>query len=207
MILVGQYDSPYVRRVAISLHVLGIPFERNTMSVFADAEAMRKINPLGRIPSLILDDGEILIDSTAILDHLDELAGPERALVPPRGRERRRALYTLALITGALEKTIAVLYETTLRPPEKLHAPWVERCRLQLDTALAALEAIAPDGARIMQPQISLACMLGYFELRYRAPLESHAYPKLEKFYARFRTHDAFVKTMSSADEVMPSAI
>lgn len=207
MILVGQYDSPYVRRVAISLHVLGVPFERNTMSVFADAKAMREINPLGRIPSLILDDGEILIDSTAILDYLDELAGPERALIPPRGPERRRALFMLALISGALDKTIAVLYETTLRPREKMYEPWVARCREQLDSALTALEAIAPDGSRIQQPEISLASMLGYFELRFREPLESHKYPKLEKFYARFRTLDAFVKTMSSADEVMPAAI
>jgi glutathione S-transferase len=89
MILVGQYDSPFVRRVAISLHLLELPFTRNTISVFADAEEMRRINPLGRIPSLILDDGEVLIDSAAILDHLDERVGPERALLPPRGGSAR----------------------------------------------------------------------------------------------------------------------
>ena len=85
MILVGQYDSPYVRRVAISLKLAGLQFTRNTASVFADAEEMRRINPLGRIPSLVLDDGEVLIDSAAILDYIDELIGPERALLPARG--------------------------------------------------------------------------------------------------------------------------
>jgi glutathione S-transferase len=100
MILVGQYDSPYVRRVAISLHALGLDFERNTMSVFADADAMRRINPLGRVPSLVLDGGETLLDSAAILDHLDETVGPARALLPPAGAERRRALQIIALATG-----------------------------------------------------------------------------------------------------------
>ena len=79
MILVGQYDSPYTRRVAISLMVLGIPYEHDTRSVFGDFDSMRRTNPLGRIPSLVLDDGEVLIDSAAILDWIDELAGPERA--------------------------------------------------------------------------------------------------------------------------------
>ncbi len=83
MILVGQYDSPFVRRVAVSLHVLGVAHEHDMRSVFGDFEAMRRINPLGRIPSLILDDGEILIDSAAILDWLDQSAGPGQALVPP----------------------------------------------------------------------------------------------------------------------------
>src|SRR5258705_11343896 len=89
MLLVGQYDSPFVRRVAISLHVFGIAFERNTKSVFADADEMRRINPLGRIPSLVLDDGEVIIDSAAILDYLDGLVGAERALLPPHGPARR----------------------------------------------------------------------------------------------------------------------
>ena len=86
MILVGQYDSPYVRRVAISLKLAGLQFTRDTRSVFADADEMRRINPLGRIPSLVLDDGEVLIDSGAILDYLDEMLGSERALLPARHR-------------------------------------------------------------------------------------------------------------------------
>jgi glutathione S-transferase len=78
MILVGQYDSPFVRRVAISLRLLDIAHERDTRSVFGDFDAMRTVNPLGRIPSLVLDDGETLIESAAILDHLDSLVGPRR---------------------------------------------------------------------------------------------------------------------------------
>ena len=83
MILVGQYDSPFVRRVAVSLRVLGFAYEHDTRSVFGDFDSMRKTNPLGRIPSLVLDTGEVLIDSGAILDWLDQQVGPGRALVPP----------------------------------------------------------------------------------------------------------------------------
>src|ERR687898_2565159 len=96
MMLVGQYDSPYVRRVAVSLRVLEFEYEHDTRSVFADFDAMRAINPLGRIPSLVLDGGEVLIDSAAILDWLDQTVGPERALLRPGGTQRRRALRPIA---------------------------------------------------------------------------------------------------------------
>src|SRR5678815_1209188 len=138
MLLVGQYDSPYVRRVAISLHLLQLPFARNPISVFGDAEAMRAINPLGRIPSLVLDDGEVVIDSAAILDHIDELVGPRRALLPASGAPRRAALRVIALASGAIDKAGAIVYDRSLRPPDKQHAPWQERCAVQLASALAA---------------------------------------------------------------------
>ena len=123
MILVGQYDSPYVRRVAISLKLAGLQFTRDTRSVFADADEMRRINPLGRIPSLVLDDGEVLIDSGAILDHIDEIIGPDRSLLPARGASRRKALRIVALATGAIDKAGAVAYERMLRPQETIYMP------------------------------------------------------------------------------------
>src|ERR1700742_954632 len=104
MILVGQYDSPYSRRVAISLMVLGIPYRHDTRSVFGDFDSMRKSNPLGRIPSLILDDGTVLVDSAAILDWIDESVGPERALLPASGVARRDVLQRIALANGAVDK-------------------------------------------------------------------------------------------------------
>ena len=91
MILIGQYDSPVTRRVAIALHHYGIPFDRDTRSIFGDAAAVGKISPLTRIPALVLDDGEVLIDSAAILDHLDEQAG-DAVLIPASGPGRRRVL-------------------------------------------------------------------------------------------------------------------
>ena len=88
--LVGHYDSPFVRRVGVSLHLLGIAFERSLLSVFSDADAMRAFNPLVRVPALVLDDGQCLIDSAAILDHLDQAVGPDRALLPAVGKRPPR---------------------------------------------------------------------------------------------------------------------
>ena len=92
MTLVGQYDSPFVRRVAVTLHHYGLPFRRNPISVFGDADKMAQINPVVRIPSLILEDGGVLIDSGAIIDYLDGLVGPERSLTPASDAERSRWL-------------------------------------------------------------------------------------------------------------------
>jgi glutathione S-transferase len=213
MILVGQYDSPFVRRVAVSLHVLGLPFTRKPISGFADAEQMRTINPLGRIPSLVLDDGEVIIDSGAILDHLDGVVGPERALLPPPGPERRRALYAICLATGLVEKAGAIVYERTLRPPEKQHAPWVARCRTQVDSALAALEVVTAaagpftverPAASPKQQHITLACALAYLPGRLPEAFVRGSYPALEAFAASFARVPAFMATEPSPEEAMP---
>jgi glutathione S-transferase len=209
LILVCQYDSPYVRRVAVSLHLLGIPFARYTISGFADAEEMRKINPLGRIPSLILDDGEVIIDSAAILDHVDSIVGPARALLPPGGRARRRALFVASLATGVLDKAGQIVYERALRPPDKIHEPWLARCRVQVDSGLAAIEALTGDDWTLatpgpMLPDITVGCIVLY--LRARLP-EVLAHPKLAAFADRCAALDAFRATEWSDAEVMPSGV
>lgn len=208
MILVGQYDSPFVRRVAISLHLLDLSFTRNPISLFSDAEAMRAINPLGRIPSLVLGDGEILIDSAAILDHLDEVAGPARALVPPRGAPRRAALRIIAIAAGAIDKAGAIVYERTLRPPDKQYAPWQDRCGVQLASALAALEAAVPagwfGGDRPGQADVTAGCALGYLLLRLPEALVPGRYPALERLATACEALEAFRQARPAADEVMP---
>ncbi len=93
MNLIGQYDSPFVRRVALALRFYGIPFKQTPWSTFGDAEKIAVYNPLMRVPTLVLDDGEVLIESNAILDHLDELAGPSRAMIPDCGHVRREVLH------------------------------------------------------------------------------------------------------------------
>lgn len=166
MILVGQYDSPYVRRVAVSLRVLGLEYQHDTRSVFGDFDAMRKVNPLGRIPSLVLDGGETLIDSAAILDWLDETVGPERALLPRSGAERRRALRLIALATGAIDKAGAATYERVIRPAAYRFPEWIARCRTQAAGAITALgaEPWTPSG-RLDQAEITTACMIRYVRM------------------------------------------
>ncbi len=212
MILVGQYDSPYVRRVAISLTHLGLPFERSPLSVFGDADAMREINPLGRVPSLVLDDGEALADSAAILDHLDEAVGAARALLPTIGPERRHALQIVALATGAIDKAGAIAYERLLRPADKVHEPWIARNKLQLETTLQALEALVPDhgwfgGDRLMQPDITVAAALGYIRFRSNIAGTVPNLPKLARLSKEAEALPAFSQCLPSVAEIGGTAI
>ena len=205
MILVGQYDSPYVRRVAISLRVLGFTYEHDTRSVFADFDSLRQINPLGRIPSLVLDGGEALIDSAAILDWLDQTVGPERALLPAGGAERRRALRLIALATGAVDKVGAAAYERIMRPAALRWPEWIERCRTQGTGAIAALAAEPwPDQARIDQAEITTACMLRYVRMADPELLPQGRHPTLDSLSERCEARPEFQATWP-ADYVLPT--
>src|SRR5689334_15062259 len=139
MILIGQYDSPFVRRVAIAMRMYGLAFEYRPWSTFGEGDKIAAFNPLRRVPTLVLDDGEVLIESAAILDYLDELVGPERAMIAARGPERRRALKTISRATGLADKAVSLLYERVLRK-EHQSKVWVERCETQISDVLAVLE-------------------------------------------------------------------
>ena len=194
MILVGQYDSPFVRRVAISLRVLGVAYEHDTRSVFGDFDSMRTTNPLGRIPSLTLDSGETLIDSFVILDWLDREVGPERALMPATGSARTEAMQLVALAAGGIEKFGAMNYETIIRPSAYRWPEWIERLRVQGLGALAALErAQWKERPRLDQVQISTGCLLGYLALTQPETLSD--FPKLSAFWARCAAMSDFVAT------------
>jgi glutathione S-transferase len=194
MILVGQYDSPFVRRVAISLRVLGFTYEHDTRSVFGDFDSMRTTNPLGRIPSLTLDGGETLIDSVAILDWLDRKVGPERALTPPAGDARTRAMQLIALAAGGVETFGAENYEAIIRPAQYRWPDWIARLHVQGLGALAALErgdwSARP---RLDQVQISTGCLLGYLALTQPSTLRD--FPKLGAFWAHCVAMPEFVAT------------
>jgi glutathione S-transferase len=141
MILIGQYDSPYVRRVAVALGHYGLPYEHRPWSVWANAEDIAPFNPLRRVPVLVLGDGESLVESAAILDALDEMVGPDRALVPRSGPTRRAVLRVCALATGLADKAVSLFYEGVLRDDAGRSAVWVERCRAQIRDTLALLES------------------------------------------------------------------
>lgn len=139
MILIGQYDSPFVRRVAIAMRLYGIGFAHRPWSTFSDRAKVQAYNPLVRVPTLVLDDGTVLIESHMILDYLDEQVGAERALFPSAGTARRDALQIAARATGMADKAVGLFYE------QRMHAQvseaWVERCRAQVVAVARALEA------------------------------------------------------------------
>jgi glutathione S-transferase len=204
MILVGQYDSPFVRRVAISMRVLGFDYRHDTRSVFGDFDDMRRTNPLGRIPALILGDGDVLIDSAAILDHLDQAVGPERALLPAAGSARRRALRVVALATGGMEKAGAAAYERIIRPSTLRWPQWIDRCRTQAAGALAMLAAEPwPGTARLDQRQISTGCLLRYVRMVDPGLLPPGRHPTLDALHEYLESLPEFRATNPS-EYVLP---
>lgn len=133
LVLYGRYASPFVRRVAVTLRLYGLDYAHVPLMPFGPDKAdLARFNPIARVPALRLDDGEILIDSAAILDYLDGLVGPDRSLTLPTGPARRRVLTLLAVALGANEKLVAGLYERHFRVREAWHRPWLETCDKQV---------------------------------------------------------------------------
>jgi glutathione S-transferase len=190
MILIGQYDSPFVRRVAIAMRLYGLAFEHRPWSTFGEGDKIAAFNPLRRVPTLVLDGGEVLIESTAILDYLDELVGPEKAMIAPRGPERRHALKICALATGLADKAVSLVYERVLRKDQlKL---WVERCEAQIGGVLDVLETeragVASPywfGTRIGHADIAVACVLRFTGEAHPALFDAARYPALSAHAAR----------------------
>lgn len=202
-LLIGMFDSPFVRRVAISMTLLDQPFEHRNWSVGKEFDRIREFSPLGRVPVLVPTDGEALTESQMILEHLDDLVGPERALMPPRGAARRDTLRMLAFATGAVEKGLQVVMERVFRPEHLYHAPYVERCRTQMRGALGELDKVcaaaadrdwliadAAGNSRMTQADITLGCFVTYVHEAVPEPLD--AYPALRARIARYEALPVF---------------
>jgi glutathione S-transferase len=166
MILVGQYDSPFVRRIAIALHHYEKPFERKILSTFKDFEEMLRIHPLGTVPSLILDDGEVLFDSRAIIDYLDGIALPERALAPTQEPDRRTVLRIEAIGIGVAEKLHARALEYSRRAPGTSDPNWRQRLDQQIASGLDWLERLGSNpwlfGDRFTRADLAVAIAVQY---------------------------------------------
>jgi glutathione S-transferase len=194
MILIGQYDSPFVRRVAIALRIYGLEYEHRPWSVFADADALAAFNPLRRVPTLLLDDGEALVESAAILDYLDERAGA-RALLAPGGAERRRQLFICALATGLADKAVSLVYERLLHDVSS--PTWIDRCNLQIGGVLDALDAArgpAPFwfGDRISHADIAVACALRFTREAHPETFDAARWTRLAAHGAKCERLEAF---------------
>jgi glutathione S-transferase len=207
VILVGQYDSPVTRRVAVALHHYGLPFTRDTRSIFGDAEAVRQISPLTRIPALVLDDGAVLIDSSAILDFLDEQAG-DRALCPAFGPLRREVLQMTALAQGTLEKAAAVVYERHFHPPAQQSRDWLTRClgqaRAGLDELSRRLSAPYACGASLSHADVMITTLVWYMQDRMDEVLSSVDHAGLIALARQCETLPAFRAAAISDFERMP---
>lgn len=141
MRLIGMLDSPYVRRVAISLKMLNLPFSHESLSVFRTFGAFSKINPVVKAPSLVTDEGVVLMDSCLILEYAERIAEPALGLTPAEITHFTRSQRIIGLALAACEKSVQIVYEHDLRPSEKRHQPWLDRVHGQLADAYRLLEA------------------------------------------------------------------
>ncbi len=185
MKLIGLLDSPFVRRVAISLQALGLRFEHEPVSVFRGYAAFERINPVVRAPTLVCDDGEVLMDSTLILEYAQALARPRGLMMPADVPALQHALRAIGLALAACDKTAQIVYERGLRPPEKLHAPWIERVTAQLRAAYGALEAEVacwpPALARGAMSQAGICAAVAWYFTQQMLPdtVDAAAHPAL----------------------------
>jgi glutathione S-transferase len=186
MKLIGMLDSPYVRRVAISLQFLGLRFEHRSLSVFRTFAEFRQINPVVKAPTFVCDDGEVLMDSTLILEYAEALATP-RSLMPAGISARQHALRVIGLALAACEKSVQLVYERTLRPAEKIHEPWVARVTDQLLAAYGELESelqrrpLAMTGAALDQAGISTAVAWHFTQMLLPQAVDPAAHPLLRE--------------------------
>jgi glutathione S-transferase len=198
MILIGQYDSPFVRRVAIAMRLYRIGYEHRPWSTFGDADRIAAFNPLRRVPTLVLDNGEALIESGAILDHLDESVGPSRAMIAAAGDARRHALKVCALATGLADKAVSLIYERVLH--QTTSEAWVARCRAQIADVLAVLESDRAErsvsrfwfGDAIGHVDIAVACALRFTREAHSGLFDEQRWPALAAHAATCEALEAF---------------
>jgi len=200
MILIGRYLLSIRPSRRSTLQLYGIAYEHHPLQHTGDdAPELRTRNPVGRVPALILDDGQVLVDSVTILDYLDREVGPERALTPLGGIERNQALNLLGIAVGAVEKVISTVYEVRFRPEEKRHAPWVERCAEQARGGMSYLESQLTDdwflGNRMTQVDVTVAIGWQFMEIAAKELLATIEAPRLSALGERMGELDAFKNT------------
>ncbi|WP_312495507.1 glutathione S-transferase family protein [Pseudomonas cremoris] len=194
MKLIGMLDSPYVRRVAISLDLYGVDFEHQSLSVFSTFAEFSQINPVVKAPTLVLDDGTVLMDSSLILDYLENLAPADKKLLPQAPAARAHDLQLLGLALAACEKSVQIVYEHNLRPAEKLHAPWLDRISGQLLAAYSLLEKQLGDSDALDQATLTAAVAWSFSQYTVASVVKADAFPNLKRLAERLEQHPAFKK-------------
>lgn len=199
MRLIGKLDSPYVRRVAISLDLLGHGFEHHDLSVFSDYEAFEAINPIVKAPTLVTDDGTVLLDSTLILEAIERPLAADRRLAPTELQDFLRHQRIVGLALAACEKTVQIAYEHRLRPEEKRYEPWIDRVGTQLDHAYRLLEAELDNtipwlfGSRPLQADITAAVAWRFSRDMLPIRVTAEKYPRLAALSAEAEALPAFL--------------
>lgn len=196
MILIGLYDSPFTRRVAIALALRGIDFEHRAWSVGADFDRIREYSPLGRVPVLVLDDDTVLVESSSILDWIEH-ATEGAPLLPPGDPARREALRLIGLASGAADRGVAMTLERIFHRPEARSEAFLARGATQVEGALQALDDACAArsgqwlaGEAMALADITVACYATY--LQDATPVDLARWPALAAHVVRCESLEVF---------------
>ncbi|MGO4869203.1 MAG: glutathione S-transferase family protein [Roseiarcus sp.] len=186
LVLRSSPASPFGRKVRIAAAILGLSERIEVVAADTNdpAESLRRQNPLGKIPALIIEDGEAIFDSRVILEYLDWLAGAG-ALIPGDSAMRFKALTLQALADGIMDAAILQVYELRFREPALRSAKWLDYQADKVTRALAALEERPPEASERHVGAIALACALGYLDLRFEGLWRS-GHPRLAAWLEAF---------------------
>ena len=199
MKLIGMLDSPYVRRVAVSLKLLNLPFEHLSISVFSGFDTIKEVNPVVKAPTLVTDEGVVLMESSLILDYAERKAAPHHTLMPTDLDSYAQAQMVTGIALAACEKTVQTVYEYKLRPAEKRHQPWLDRIHGQLITAFGLLEQSIEKadpwlfGDKPFQADITSAIAFRCSCEMLPGQIRPGDYPALAAFSVRAEAMDAFL--------------
>jgi glutathione S-transferase len=200
MILVGMLDSPYVRRCAVSMKLMGVPFEHKPLSVFRTFDQFRAVNPVVKAPTLVCADGAVLMDSTLILEYVESQVPERRRLMPAHGIEHREALRLTGLALAGCEKCVQIVYEK-LRPEDKRHGPWLERVIGQANAAFTELERemqkAGPwlQGGKLTAADVVVECAWRFAQHSVADEVLSAKYPRLSQHCQRAEALPEFAST------------
>ncbi|CAD85863.1 MULTISPECIES: glutathione S-transferase [Nitrosomonas] len=202
MKLIGSLTSPYVRKVRIVLGEKSIDHEFTNDPPFSPDTRVAQVNPLGKVPALIMDDGYILFDSRVIVEYLDDLNGPESGrLIPTAGPQRLRVKRWEALADGIIDACVAIYLERK-RPESQQSQEWIERQQKKIDQGLQAVAAELGDkpwceGESMTLADIALGCAFGYLDARFPAVKWRDTYPNLVRLADKLAERQSFKTTIA----------
>jgi len=203
MKLIGSLGSPYVRKARITLAEKKIDYKLVLEDVWSADTAIQDFNPLGKVPCLVMEDGEAVFDSRVICEYVDMLS-PVGKLIPPSGRERVEVRCWEALADGILDATIAIRLEGLQRTPEQRSDAWIERQRRKIDAGLTAMaQGLGGNawcaGNRYTLADIAVGCTLGYLDFRMPEIDWRDPHPNLARYYEKLSQRPSFVDTFPQA--------
>jgi glutathione S-transferase len=203
MKLIGSLTSPYVRKVRIVFLEKKVDLDLELENVWAADTKIALNNPLGKVPCLLLDDGEVIYDSSVIAEYADTLS-PVGKLIPTGSRERATVKTWETLADGVQDAGILARLEATLRPPEQQSPTWIERQMGKMNASLAQMSRQLGENAWCHSNQMTLAdiavgCALGYLLFRFPNIAWQAQYPNLDALYQKLMQRPSFADTAPPA--------